>query len=146
MKFEKFGYWVMNDIVKPLTEKKSEDPEPDVEIMTDDPEVKKKLNALSKAKKIKGTCTMSIQIRNHGQYLKWKTYFGVGRQWEFVTSYPAIMRAEYTFTNSLEVEMIAKKVVQLLEMGFDVYSAQWKLEEKDDPDDEKSEETEEEKE
>lgn len=154
MKYEKFGYWIMNDVVKPLmderekahtsgetmnelTDKSQDTPsdEPDIEITTDDPKIKARLDQLSQAKKVKGKCVMTIQFKNHGEYLMWKKYFGNGRQWEFLVGYPANMRAEFTFSNSLEVEMIAKKIVQLLEAGFDVYSSMWELD--------KNEETEE---
>lgn len=81
-------------------------------------------------KKIKGKCVLSIRFENHGEYLKWKTYAG-GRQWDFLVNYPAVMRAEYPFESSLDVEIMTRKIVQLLEMGFDVYSASWNLEEKE---------------
>ena len=81
-------------------------------------------------KKIKGKCTLSIRFENHGEYLKWKTYAG-GRQWDFLVNYPAVMRAEYPFESSLDVEIMTRKIVQLLEMGFDVHSASWSLEEKE---------------
>ena len=81
-------------------------------------------------KKIKGKCTLSIRFENHGEYLKWKTYAG-GRQWDFLVNYPAVMRAEYPFESSLDVEIMTRKIVQRLEMGFDVYSASWSLEEKE---------------
>lgn len=133
MKFDKFGYWIMNDVIKPIADSQKEgsetDDEPDAVIFTDDEEVKEKLEKYSQAKKMKGSCVLSIRFETHGDYLRWKKYFGSGRQWEFMTSYPAVMRAEYEFTNSLEVEIMAKKVVQLLEAGFNVYSAAWNLEE-----------------
>ena len=130
MKFDKFGYWIMNDVVKPLAEKSGDEPaadEPDAEIFTDDPEVKEKLNKWNEPKKLYGSCALSIRFENHGEYLQWKKYFGSGRQWEYIVSYPAVMRAVYTFSNSLEVEIMAKKIVQLLEAGFNVYSASWQL-------------------
>lgn len=135
MKMDKFGYWIMNDVVKPLIEKPDDisDPndtseyEPDIEIFTDNPEVKEKLQKMSEAKPVLGSCTLSIRFNNHGEYLLWKKYFGIGRTWDFIVSYPAIMRAEYRFKNSFEVEVMAKKVVQLLEAGFDVHSASWRL-------------------
>lgn len=75
-----------------------------------------------------GRCILEIQLKNHGEYLKWCKYVNPhGRQWEFLHTYPAIMRAEYFFKSSLEVEIMAKRIVQLLEMGFDVYSARWEL-------------------
>ena len=139
MKLDKFGYWILNDVIKPFGDIKDDDPEPDAEIFTDDPEVKKKLEKYNEPKPLKGTCALSIRFENKGEYLKWKKYFGVGRQWEFFVSFPAIMRAEYEFTNSLEVEVMAKKIVQLLEMGFNVYSAAWNLTEKEKEDDSTSE-------
>lgn len=83
--------------------------------------------SISSEPKVRGKCVLTFRIENHGEYLKWQKY-NPGRQWEFVSVYPALMRAEYSFRNSLEVEMMAKKIVQLLTIGFDVYSANWKLE------------------
>lgn len=79
-----------------------------------------------------GTCILSIRFQNHGEYLKWKHLTNTNRQWEFIMQYPAIIRAEYKFHNALDVEIMTKKIVQLLQMGFDVYSTSWKLEEKKD--------------
>lgn len=78
--------------------------------------------------KLKGRCVLSIKIEDELEYEKWKEY-NPGRKWEFIVSYPALMRAEYRFVNSMDVEILVKKVVQLLQMGFNVYSAQWLLEE-----------------
>ena len=78
---------------------------------------------------VKGKCTLAIRFRTHGEYLKWKTLTHVTRQWEFITEYPAIMRAEYDFSNVADVELMIRKIIDLLQMGFDVYSAAWKLEE-----------------
>lgn len=77
--------------------------------------------------KLFGKCILSIKFENHGEYLKWKTY-NSGRQWDFLVNYPAIMRAEYEFHTALDVEIIAKKIVSLLQQGFNVYSANWQLE------------------
>lgn len=79
-----------------------------------------------------GTCILSIRLQNHGEYLKWKELTHTTRKWEFIMQYPAILRAEYEFHNAMDVEIMTKKIVQLLQMGFDVYSASWKLEEKKD--------------
>ena len=78
--------------------------------------------------KLKGRCVLSIKIEDELEFEKWKEY-NPGRKWEFIVSYPALMRAEYRFVNSMDVEILVKKVVQLLQMGFNVYSAQWLLEE-----------------
>lgn len=73
-----------------------------------------------------GRCVLTIRFENGAEYAKWKKY-NPGRQWEFMVSFPALMRADYEFHTTLDVEMMAKKIVQLLEMGFNVYSADWQL-------------------
>lgn len=130
MKFEN-GYWKAGDIVKGIADHIlartaadiSGDPNETPDTAEDVPEP----SSPETKPKILGSCVLSIRFENHGDYLRWKKYFGIGRQWEFVVAYPAIMRTEYRFTDSLEAEMLAKKVVQLLEAGFNVYSAQWNL-------------------
>ena len=80
--------------------------------------------------KLYGKCILSIRFRNHGEYLKWKRVFGMGRKWEFmIDHYPAIMQSEYIFHKAVDVEMMAKQIVALLQQGFDVYSAKWQLKE-----------------
>lgn len=81
-----------------------------------------------KPKPLYGKCILEIQLKNHGEYLRWQKYNG-GRRWEFDHSYPAIMRASYEFHTAMDVEVMTKKIVQLLEMGFDVYSARWQVSE-----------------
>ena len=80
-----------------------------------------------------GVCTVAVRFRHRAEYLKWKTYVEPNRKWDFEVSYPAIMRMEFPFKDSLDVEMLTKRIVSLLEMGFDVYSAQWKLSQKKQP-------------
>lgn len=113
----------------------------------DDPEEKPEDEQIveqkkKKEKKLIGRCVLSIRFQNHGEYLRWKQFAGIGRQWEFMVEYPAIMRSEEEFTNALEVEMLAKKIVQMLECGIDVYSAQWQLKkEKEEENEDENHET-----
>lgn len=86
---------------------------------------------LNPQKKIKGKCVLTIRFDDEYDYSKWLEY-NPGRKWEFIVNFPAFMRAEYIFNNSLDVEAMTKKIVQLLSMGFDVHSASWKLEEKEE--------------
>lgn len=79
--------------------------------------------------KLHGRCVLSIRMENEEDYERWKKY-NPDRKWDFIVNYPAVMRAEYTFKNALEAEIMAKKIVQLLQIGFDVHSANWKLDEK----------------
>lgn len=78
-----------------------------------------------------GTCTLSIRFDTPEEYLRWKYYAG-GREWDFMVSYPAVMRSEQEFHSALDVDMISKKIVSLLQMGFNVYSANWRLREKEE--------------
>ena len=75
---------------------------------------------------LNGYCTLSIRLNNHGEHLKWIQYNGTPK-WEFVVTYPAIVRAKYEFHDSADVDVLSRKIVRLLEWGFDVYSANWKL-------------------
>ena len=77
--------------------------------------------------KLYGKCVLSIRVENHGEYLKFKKYNGGVSQWDFIVSYPAILRAEYEFHTILDVEVMAKRIVQLLQLGFNVHSAHWQL-------------------
>lgn len=79
--------------------------------------------------KFYGKCTLSIKVNNHGEYLKWKKYNGDSSQWDFVVSYPAILRADLYFHTVSDVELMTKEIVKLLHMGFHVHSANWQLKE-----------------
>ena len=125
MKFDRFiGLWrdIGDEIIPniPLKPNDISEEESETEKETEN-------RPLSPPPDLKGSCTLAIRFNNHGEYLKWAKY-NPGRTWEFLVSYPAIMRARYSFKNALEVEMLAKKIVQLLTFGFDVYSASWELE------------------
>ena len=78
--------------------------------------------------KLFGSCILEIHFNNKYEYEKWLKYHP-DRKWDFIVTYPAVMRAIYDFHTALEVEIMAKKIVQLLQMGFNVYSARWQLKE-----------------
>lgn len=96
-------------------------------ISLDENEEEKPVSSIPPPPPLNGKCILSIRFETPEDYLRWKYYFK-GREWEFMVDYPAIMRAELEFHDSRDVEMIAKKIVQLLQNNFDVYSANWKLE------------------
>ena len=75
-----------------------------------------------------GRCVLTIQFQNKYEYEKWLKYHP-DRKWEFLVTYPAVMRAVYDFHTTLDVEIMAKKIIQLLQMGFNVHSASWQLKE-----------------
>lgn len=76
-----------------------------------------------------GKCVVAIRFKNRAEYLKWKYYMDPTRKWDFDVEFPAIMRTEFEFKNAREAEILCKKIIQLLEIGFDVYTSQWKLNE-----------------
>ena len=127
MKFDTLrGIW---KATTEITDKLPDEPEEEIPEQEEDPEYIP--GELNPPKKIKGKCILSIRFEDQYDYSKWLEY-NPGRQWEFIVNYPAVMRAEYEFKSSLDVDVMAKKIVQLLSMGFDVHSAAWKLEEKEE--------------
>ena len=76
-----------------------------------------------------GSCILQIRIENEEQHKQWAKYNGGKQRWDFLVDYPAIMRATYDFHTSLDVDILARKVVQLLQMGFQVHAVDWKLKE-----------------
>lgn len=76
---------------------------------------------------ITGSVDIAVKFENRAEYLKWKYYVDPGRKWDFDVTFPAIMRTSWTFKDSMEVEMLNKKIVWLLELGFNVYSSNWRL-------------------
>ena len=82
-----------------------------------------------KEDKLYGSCVLSIYFNSHAEYLKWKRYCEPNRKWDFVTSFPVNFQATYEFHTVQDVNVIAQKIVQLLQLGFSVYSARWQLKE-----------------
>ncbi len=76
-----------------------------------------------------GSCVLQIQIENGAEYLKWKKYNGGDARWDFMVTYPAVMRREYTFHTTADLDQMTYKIVQLLQMGFKVRAVNWQLEE-----------------
>lgn len=81
-----------------------------------------------KEDRLYGRCVLTIKFQNKYEYEKWLKYHP-DRKWEFMVTYPAVMRAVYDFHTTLDVEIMTKKIIQLLQMGFNVHSASWQLKE-----------------
>lgn len=96
--------------------------------MDDTPEDKPAYIPKSESRPLYGKCVLQIRFETEEDYKRWKE---VNRRylWEFDHTYPAIMRAEYEFHTTYDVELMAKEIVSLLEMGFDVRSVDWKVSE-----------------
>lgn len=86
-----------------------------------------KARYIPKDDRLYGKCTVQVMIKHHTEYLKWKKYNGGASRWDFEVSFPALMRREYIFHTITDLNMITQKVVQLLQLGFDVRAVNWKL-------------------
>ena len=83
---------------------------------------------IPKDERMYGKCTLQIRFENYGQYLQWRKYNGGKNRWDFApSSWPAIMRAEYDFHTGTDVDVMVRKIIQLLQMGFNVRAVDWKL-------------------
>ena len=83
---------------------------------------------IPKSEALYGKCVLQVRFENEEEYKKWKE-FNQRYVWSFDHTYPAIMRAEYEFHTVIDVELMAKEIVSLLEMGFDVRAVDWKVRE-----------------
>ena len=81
---------------------------------------------------LNGQCRVSIKFNNRAEYLRWCKYIDpYANRWDFEVSFPAIMRKTYLFKNSLDVEMMMKQLISLLQMGFSVSMANFELDQKE---------------
>ena len=92
--------------------------------MDDEPEEKP---VISIPDTLYGSCILSIHIDNKPDYLRWKHYCDPTRKWDFNISFPAVLQATFEFHTVQDVNIIAQKIVQALQLGFNVYSARWQL-------------------
>lgn len=84
-------------------------------------------NYTPKEDRLFGKCTLQIMFHDKYEYLKWRKYNGGKTRWDFMTTYPAIMRNVFEFHTSQDIDMMVRQIVQLLQMGYDVRAADWKL-------------------
>lgn len=74
-----------------------------------------------------GSAIITVRFENRVQWQKWRKYI-MREPWEFDGgNHPYTAALELHFSTAEDVEHIVQKVVQLMQMGFDVYSCQWKL-------------------
>lgn len=74
-----------------------------------------------------GMATITIRFENRIQWQKYRRYI-LKTNWDFdggMSPYTAHLEERFSCTD--DVEKITKKIVQLLQMGFDIYSCKWTL-------------------
>lgn len=101
----------------------------DLSWMDDDSDenIGEKLIDESSCEKLFGSCMLSIKMESKDDYLRWKYYCEPTRKWDFNVSFPAVIQATFEFHTVRDVNVIAQKIVQALQLGFNVYSARWQL-------------------
>lgn len=82
-----------------------------------------------------GTAVITIRFENRIQWQKYRKYI-LKTNWDFDGgSAPYVAELPIQFACIDDIEQILKKVVNLLQLGFDVYSCHWKLKRKEPTDD-----------
>ena len=95
----------------------------------DDEESTPELPPILKTDTLYGSCILSIHMESKEDYLRWKYYCEPKRKWDFNVSFPTNLQATFEFHTVQDVNLIAQKIVQALQLGFNVYSARWQLKE-----------------
>ena len=75
--------------------------------------------------KFKGTCEIIVKFRNTSEYIKFCKYV-LHTNWT-VDSVVWSTSLKMDFECTDDIEWITKQIVYLLQLGFNVYSANWKL-------------------
>lgn len=75
-----------------------------------------------------GHTTITIRFENRVQWQKYRKYI-LKTDWDFdAESHPYVARLEERYCCVDDIDRIVKKIVQLLQLGFEVYSCKWELE------------------
>lgn len=78
-----------------------------------------------------GKATITVRFENRIQWQKWRKYV-LKTDWEFDGGdRPYVAQLEERFDCTADVDKIVRQIVQLLQLGFDVYSCHWQLLEQD---------------
>ena len=77
---------------------------------------------------ITGHSAITIRFENRVQWQKYRKYI-LKTDWDFDGgSHPYVATLEDRFKTVEDIERITKTIVMLLQLGFDVYSCKWELE------------------
>ncbi len=74
-----------------------------------------------------GMARIAVHFTNRVEWQKWRKYI-LKTNWDFDDGMPPYLAHLNMYFNCYEdVEEITKQIVNLLQMGFDVYSCKWEL-------------------
>ena len=79
------------------------------------------------AESFNGQVTIKVRFRNNPEYVKFRTYI-LKTDWMPGDAYPTWEDLVIDFHSVEDLDRITRRIVQLLQMGFEVYSTRYKLE------------------
>ena len=79
--------------------------------------------------KFNGRVRITVHFRNAGEYLKFRQHV-MKTNWMVGMPYPQYEFLVCSFVDYDEFNEVSRKIVNLLQMGFDVYTANWTLDKK----------------
>jgi len=77
--------------------------------------------------KFTGQVTIKVRFQNAGEYAKFRKYI-LKTAWNVGDKYPTFEVMTLPFYDIEDVENITKRIVQLLQLGLEVYASNWKVE------------------
>lgn len=77
--------------------------------------------------KFTGQVTIKVRFQNAGEYAKFRKYI-LKTAWNIGDKYPTFEVMTLPFYDIEDVENITKRIVQLLQLGLEVYASNWKVE------------------
>lgn len=77
--------------------------------------------------KFDGQVTIKVRFKNNPEYVKFRTYI-LKTPWMPGDAYPTWEDMVVDFHSIQDLDNITRQVVNLLQMGFEVYSCRYKLE------------------
>ena len=74
-----------------------------------------------------GRMTIRVHFNNRLEYEKFRKYI-LKTEWSYCLDYPPFEEIVVTFSNTEDFTNINKKLIYLLQLGFDVYCCRYQLE------------------
>ena len=75
-----------------------------------------------------GLVTIRVRFRSRADYEKFRKYI-LKTEWSYDLDYPMWEELRLSFHNTEDVEIINKRIIGLLQNGFEVYCCKYQLEE-----------------
>lgn len=73
-----------------------------------------------------GLVTIRVRFRNNAEYQKFRKYI-LKTDWSYGVEYPIFESIIMDFHNTDDLHNVTKQIVELLQLGFDVYTSHYEL-------------------